>query len=1349
MRGIESFTLKNILFSPLYTLPDNLVELFYKIRQMKEIKSIEISELEDKMIQNSSLRDNLRNCLLEITNKMNWCRNHLESDLNIEILPWLEAEELRKFTQDEILEKKEIIDKINKKIDIWERYISTILLRTRGKKPKGSGPYGEYEFWSKREDQIGPLLLTLYGKSVSRLLYVLRKIHSSQVEKFIAKRLLLKKYYETSKINKKYIWVCMCILGKINKATNTDEIKLVIPEFWKNLRYLWLLSGYWAVKTNIIRFIERVQYLIVNKCIRVLEVNNFFMIPQVIARQLAIDVIELMQSWKNAFYEVKAYIEMHQCEMRWEFPLHRIFNVTDYMGKLSADFCFLAESLNHYLDIFTNEFAKVVQDEIVIDTFVQRVKLLTMPLKTADFNIYDPENDVHWNLLMETFVRDLNSIQKESAQIINQSFKNLRSSVIAADLLFKLKGIDERDKCHALLMSKFEFVILQILKEIKNVSELIMNEISHISSHCLFLSKHSGIIYSIRELHLFMQFRFVYLSQIEEIQEAQTYHRALACFETFSKFYDICQLIIYVDWINMKKYNISCQLMKKVFKTNSVTYCIFGNESNKLISPSNIISTNIEASKDINNFNLNKKNVSDKQSEPQKNSISINKIRTYFKPIDLNDPTKIKPIDRSRIECNKDGINSFNKIYIYLMKYNTQLTEDEKDILKESQQQLLFLLHKEKEYLHYLKYSTELINGFGIQCRCDKEESVERGSTVCDTLHKESDIFNKVLHYKLFSFSNYIVSSIQPESYNTIIERIAAVTENIFHLSYLKKCRLLVIDNDATTSRLSPFHDCQINIENQGISVLSKSKENSSYVYLVSDDLSWSDLMFKTSTKCTGKFHQLFNCNKEDEFFPALNQIENETTEKQFNLKLEKGSCKTITNIFQSKNLFKNTIKQPWNLNCLEKIDKESIFQGNIGDSSMIKQKQTMDTYHVSYSDTISLLIERGLLIEINFDFHLCDLVMEIYHFAKLGLKLPGKFYGLALLKNAVLKDLKYLNYVSAKYNSLIFCLQKEELLSLKLFIHDFEYLLTKGLKYYSWYTIKAGNFCDTLSNKLSFIYSFKESIQNIAFCIQNILLQIKVIDWFDFPEPVDEINFKSIKDFFEELEAHRRNTFNQMLLLFAMITPLFLKMEYLILKRSTGKNQYLQLFYKCFEEKILETLVINLLRNIKKFKYFLLGNEFYKFQLTLTTIPDVIFDFHTDQCSFFLKKSLDQLLLRYRMIPRWQVGSCVNVIYISSGVMAYKNNYLEDITKFKIVAAELIEIQQLICLITFKCSEYLKNWQQLNKLWVFEKESSTESFLEKERKLVDYCDFSLLYYDQFLYDIKKHKKYIDLHCIR
>ena len=61
------------------------------------------------------------------------CINHLESDLDLEILAWPEAEELIKLSKNEILQNKVITDKIEKKIEIWGKYISTLLARCRAK----------------------------------------------------------------------------------------------------------------------------------------------------------------------------------------------------------------------------------------------------------------------------------------------------------------------------------------------------------------------------------------------------------------------------------------------------------------------------------------------------------------------------------------------------------------------------------------------------------------------------------------------------------------------------------------------------------------------------------------------------------------------------------------------------------------------------------------------------------------------------------------------------------------------------------------------------------------------------------------------------------------------------------------------------------------------------------------------------------------------------------------------------------------------------------------------------------------------------------------------------------------
>lgn len=353
----------------------------------------------------------------------------------------------------------------------------------------------------------------------------------------------------------------------------------------------------------------------------------------------------------------------------------------------------------------------------------------------------------------------------------------------------------------------------------------------------------------------------------------------------------------------------------------------FGDDCYNLpISSSSIQNSEIEANEEDNNCN--KQNLSYKQYDPEKKSISINKHRTHFKQIDFNYLRKFKLINQLRTnKQNNKVICSYNETDINLMKY-TELTEDEIHILKNFQQQLLLLLHKEKRYLHYFKKSTMLINVSNTKLRsCDETLSVKGDSTRCETSQIESDILNKLSYYKLFSFINIITSYIQPQTYNAIVDRIAALSENVFNLSNLKKSKLSVIENSKNITGLSQFYKVQMEIENQELKDVSKCKGNSSHVYQISD-MSLSDLLFKTCQKCCGSIHPHYCCNKEDELFSGLNQIDNETVIKELNPWLYKGSYRTIVSIFKNK----NTLNQSRKLICSEKIDKEKkISQENIG----------------------------------------------------------------------------------------------------------------------------------------------------------------------------------------------------------------------------------------------------------------------------------------------------------------------------------------------------------------------------------------------------------------------------------
>ena len=72
MESIEKrFTLKHILYSPLYIMPEDLANLLYNIRQKKDMKGIEIYTFEEKPGE-EPLKDNIRSQLLILNKKVNW-----------------------------------------------------------------------------------------------------------------------------------------------------------------------------------------------------------------------------------------------------------------------------------------------------------------------------------------------------------------------------------------------------------------------------------------------------------------------------------------------------------------------------------------------------------------------------------------------------------------------------------------------------------------------------------------------------------------------------------------------------------------------------------------------------------------------------------------------------------------------------------------------------------------------------------------------------------------------------------------------------------------------------------------------------------------------------------------------------------------------------------------------------------------------------------------------------------------------------------------------------------------------------------------------------------------------------
>ena len=73
---------------------------------------------------------------------------------------------------------------------------------------------------------------------------------------------------------------------------------------------------------------------------------------------------------------------------------------------------------------------------------------------------------MNWKSLMERFNREVISIENEAKHFIDESFKNLRSSEGAFDMLLNFKHIRSREAINSQMMKKFNEILHQYGKEV-------------------------------------------------------------------------------------------------------------------------------------------------------------------------------------------------------------------------------------------------------------------------------------------------------------------------------------------------------------------------------------------------------------------------------------------------------------------------------------------------------------------------------------------------------------------------------------------------------------------------------------------------------------------------------------------------------------------------------------------------------------------------------------------------------------------------------------------------------------------------------------------------------------------
>uniref|UniRef100_A0AAV2KWR9 AAA+ ATPase domain-containing protein n=1 Tax=Knipowitschia caucasica TaxID=637954 RepID=A0AAV2KWR9_KNICA len=128
--------------------------------------------------------------------------------------------------------------------------------------------------------------------------------------------------------------------------------------------------------------------------------------------------------------------------------------------------------LQDFYNIFGLELKNVTGDPKRIDEVLSRVDGLVQPIQDLSFDPFTLSKMPHWKAIMQEFDTNVEAIEGDAIHFIDQSFKTLRSSSAAFDMLLKFKHIRTREAINSHLLHKFTDVLAQYSKEVDTINDL-------------------------------------------------------------------------------------------------------------------------------------------------------------------------------------------------------------------------------------------------------------------------------------------------------------------------------------------------------------------------------------------------------------------------------------------------------------------------------------------------------------------------------------------------------------------------------------------------------------------------------------------------------------------------------------------------------------------------------------------------------------------------------------------------------------------------------------------------------------------------------------------------------------
>ncbi|KAF8069431.1 DHC1 [Scenedesmus sp. PABB004] len=358
----------------------------------------------------------------------------------------------------------------------WSATLSDVLQRESEKRPGGKGPLAEVDFWRARSAALSGLAEQLSGRAASDVLAALEAGSDDRalIAAIRAQAAELGKLAHEARDNVKFLTT----LERHFRSIATGPLPGILdtlPPLMNALRMVWIISRHYSDDARMGALFARVACELCDRVEGAVLPHALFRVPAAEAAKLLRVSKAVLESWQSTYMQargVREKIEANGRDARWEFSKASLFARSSYMADVCGQLAEMVEVVDDFFKFLGPELKAVTGDAKGIDDVIEAVELMVEPVETAPFCVFDAAAAPQWRELRRAFAADNDKVKASTRELIDTSFRKLRSAEGAFELLQNFKSIKSRGAIQAQMMNKLQDILEQFVREIAGAQEM-------------------------------------------------------------------------------------------------------------------------------------------------------------------------------------------------------------------------------------------------------------------------------------------------------------------------------------------------------------------------------------------------------------------------------------------------------------------------------------------------------------------------------------------------------------------------------------------------------------------------------------------------------------------------------------------------------------------------------------------------------------------------------------------------------------------------------------------------------------------------------------------------------------